>query len=241
MNEQESCEPKLPTARGAQETESSSPKASRNPQDAQGKLREGAEQTKRAANEIGDRVSDKASELADRAKEHGRTFLEQQKERVASEISAYSEAAQRAADRLESESDTNLSSYVTSAADHLNRLGNRIREQSLGGLVDDVEDIARQRPEVFYGGLFVAGLAAARFLKASKRQRQRDRVEAGSSSRSGFEARPARYGQSDARDGVGATRPFEVGAASQPSVGSVSASSEVHCSTSKETTTGGHI
>jgi hypothetical protein len=31
----------------------------------------------------------------------------------------------------------------------------------------DVEDIARRHPAVFFGGMFVAGLAAARFFKAS--------------------------------------------------------------------------
>ncbi len=241
MNEQQSCEPNLPAAAGAPESERSQPKSSRSPQDAQRTLREGAEQTKQTAHEVGDRVSKKATEVADRAKEHGRNFLDQQKERVASEISAYSQAAQRAADRLESESDTNLSSYVSSAADHLNRLGNRIREQSLGGLVDDVEDIARQRPEVFYGGLFVAGLAAARFLKASKRQRERDRVEARTSARPGFEPGQERYGETGARDDDGNTGPFETGTGALPTTGSVSASPGVPCSTPNEATTGGNI
>lgn len=138
---------------------------------------EDAEQNKDTAKEVGDRVRQKAGEATEKAKEQGRSFLNDQKERVASEISAYSEAARKAADRLEAESDTNLSGYVSSAADHLDRLGKRIEERSLDGLVDDVEDMARQRPEVFYGGMFVAGLAAARFLKASKRRRRRESTD----------------------------------------------------------------
>ena len=133
--------------------------------------------TAEQAREIGDRVSQKAEEVTEKAKEQGRSYLNDQKSRVASEVTAFSEAARRAAERLETQSDTNLSSYVASAADHLDRLGKRIQDRSLGGLVDDVEDMARERPEVFYGGMFVAGLAAARFLKASKRQRRREFAE----------------------------------------------------------------
>ena len=130
-----------------------------------------------AASEAGERVKEKAKEAGDKVKEQGRTFLNEQKERVGSEIETYSAAARRAAERLESESDTNLSSYVSSAADQLDRLATRVQERDLGELIDDVEEMARRRPEVFYGGMFVAGLVAARFLKASKEKRARERYQ----------------------------------------------------------------
>ena len=126
------------------------------------------------AEQVADRVKQQAKEAGDKIKERSRGFLNEQKGRVAVEIKTYSEAARRAADRLEGESDTNLSQYVSTAADRLDRLGSRIQERDLGDLVDDVEDIARRRPEIFFGGMFVAGLAVARFLKASKQRRQRD-------------------------------------------------------------------
>ena len=113
--------------------------------------------------EAGERVKEKAKEAGDKVKEQGRTFLNEQKDRVGSEIGTYSAAARRAAERLESESDTNLSSYVSSAADQLDRLATRVQERDLGELIDDVEEMARRRPEVFYGGMFVAGLVARAF------------------------------------------------------------------------------
>lgn len=130
-----------------------------------------------AASEAGERVKEKAKETGEKVKEQGRTFLNEQKNRVGSEIETYSAAARRAAERLESESDTNLSSYVSSAADQLDRLASRVQERDLGELFNDVEEMARRRPEVFYGGMFVAGLAAARFLKASKEKRGRERYQ----------------------------------------------------------------
>ena len=139
-------------------------------------------------------MKEKAKEAGDKVKEQGRTFLNEQKKRVGSEIETYSAAARRAAERLESESDTNLSSYVTSVADRLDRLATRVQERDFGELVDDVEEMARRRPEVFYGGMFVGGLVAARFLKASKEKRVRERYQSagGGRERSSYETqRPA--------------------------------------------------
>ena len=147
-----------------------------------------------ALSEAGERVKEKAKEAGDKVKEQGRTFLNEQKGRVGSEIGTYSAAARRAAERLEGGSDTNLSSYVSSAADQLDRLATRVQERDLGELIDDVEEMARRRPEVFYGGMFVAGLVAARFLKASKEKRARERyqtADVGRRERSSQETRPA--------------------------------------------------
>jgi F0F1-type ATP synthase membrane subunit b/b' len=142
-------------------------------------LRQAADRVKdtatATAQEVADRVKERAKQTGDKIKEQSRSFLNEQKTRVGAEIRMYSETARRAAEQLKGESDTNLAQYVSTAADRLDQLGSRIQERDLGELVDDVEDIARRRPEVFYGGLFVAGMAVARFLKASKQRRQRDR------------------------------------------------------------------
>ena len=132
------------------------------------------------AQEVADRVKGQAKQTGNMIKEQGRGFLNEQKRRVGAEVQTYSAAARRAAERLEHESDTNLAQYVSTAADRLDSLGSRIQERDLGQLVDDVEEIARRRPEVFFGGMFVAGLTVARFLKASKQRRQRDQYNRGS-------------------------------------------------------------
>ena len=132
------------------------------------------------AQEVADRVKEQAKQTGNTIKEQSRGFMNEQKRRVGAEIQTYSAAAREAAERLEHESDTNLAQYVSTAADRLDRLGSRIQERDVGQLVDDVEEIARRRPEVFFGGMFVAGLAVARFLKASKQRRQRDHDERGS-------------------------------------------------------------
>jgi hypothetical protein len=132
------------------------------------------------AQEVADRVKEQAKQTGNTIKEQSRGFLNEQKRRVGAEIQTYSAAARGAAERLQHESDTNLAQYVSTAADRLDRLGSRIQERNVSQLVDDVEEIARRRPEVFFGGMFVAGLAVARFLKASKQRQQRDQADRGS-------------------------------------------------------------
>src|SRR6266850_4166916 len=45
-----------------------------------------------------------------------------------------------------------------------------LRGKEPGDFLYDLESYARRSPEVVFGGLFVVGLAAARFLKASRKR-----------------------------------------------------------------------
>lgn len=172
-----------------------------------------ADKTSAAAREAGERVKEQAEQAGAQIKNRGEKFLKQQKERVASEIQTYSAAAQRAAERLESESDTNLSRYVSSAAKQLDRLGSRIQQRDLAELVEDVENMARRRPEVFFGGMFVAGLVAARFLKASKQRREPNRFRQSTPRR----PRPS-YGRSTGAGGRSHVAGSDFTVSTEPSV-----------------------
>lgn len=127
--------------------------------------------------EQGERARQQLEQAAVKAKEEGHNIMLNQKQRVASELRAYSEAARRAAGRLEGESDLHLSRYVNGAAERLESLSRQVEERDLGEIWDDLESMARRRPEIYFGGMFVAGLAVARFLKASRRKRMRSRFE----------------------------------------------------------------
>src|SRR5690606_28949234 len=78
-------------------------------------------------------------------------------------------------DSLREEDDQNLADYADRAAEKLSRVENYLKRQDLGQLLDDVEATARRRPELVFGGLLIAGLATARFLKASSRSRSSSR------------------------------------------------------------------
>ena len=129
--------------------------------DAAGKARDAAAETARQAKQ-------QAGHLAAQLRDKGASLLDQQKGRAADLIGDCVAATRRAAQKLHDENDHNLAGYADAFADGLDSTGRYLREQDARRLVDDVADLARRRPEWVLGGMFVAGLAIARFLKASR-------------------------------------------------------------------------
>jgi hypothetical protein len=84
------------------------------------------------------------------AQETGQSLINNQKENLADRFSEYAKAIE---------------------TDYL-------REKQPAELLDDLESLARRKPELVFGGLFVVGFAAARFFKASRRQSPRERSTA---------------------------------------------------------------
>ncbi len=134
-----------------------------------------------------ERARQQLGEVAGKAREEGQNIIQNQKQRVAAELKAYSSAARRAASRLEEESDLHLSRYVTGAAERLDTLSRHVEERDFGEIWDGLESMARRRPELCFGGMFVAGLAMARFLKASRRKRMRSRFARAADEDAGME------------------------------------------------------
>lgn len=132
-----------------------------------------AEKLKGAAREHGTAAMDQMKEgfqsATHQAQEAGRTFIRNQQEMLASRLSEYAEAARAASERLHGEEGNMLARPAERAADGLERLSHYLKEKQPADLMGDLENFARRRPEVVFGGLFIAGLAAARFLKASSR------------------------------------------------------------------------
>ena len=106
----------------------------------------------------------------DQAQEAGRDFIDEQKENLAQRVDQYTEAMRLACEKLRSEEGNVLAGPAQKAVDQLERMSGYLREKQLADVLDDLESYARRRPEVVFGGLFVVGLAAARFLKASRRR-----------------------------------------------------------------------
>jgi hypothetical protein len=138
----------------------------------QEKAQQAADQLKAQAQQAAGQLKEKAGEVAQQARDRGMTFLDDQKRRIVSELGSCSNAVRRAAERFEEESEMPIARYVTAAANQLDNVREHLKVSSLGELVDDAEDLARQRPELVLGGLFIAGFAVGRFLKASNPRRR---------------------------------------------------------------------
>jgi hypothetical protein len=78
-------------------------------------------------------------------------------------------AFRRAGDQLRMEDKASVASYTDRLAEQVDRFSQSLQDKSTEELVNDVEDFARERPEIFLGGAFLLGLLAARVLKGPSR------------------------------------------------------------------------
>jgi molecular chaperone GrpE (heat shock protein) len=141
--------------------------------DVKRKAAELGRETKAAARDMSDQAMHSAAEAAQQMQQQCATFADGQKSRVASELSTFSEAISRAADKLREDHDDRVASYAEMAASQLRTTANYLESHDVSDLMGDIEHFARRRPEVFFGGMLLAGLGIARFLKASSRPSNR--------------------------------------------------------------------
>jgi len=115
----------------------------------------GKDEIVRQAKDAAGAVRDQAENLVDRGKEAG-----------ADKVDRYVGVARRAADDLEEHSPTGAR-YIREAAEGIEELSSSLREKSIGEIIDGVQDFARRKPVIFFGGTLLTGFAILRFVKSS--------------------------------------------------------------------------
>ena len=110
----------------------------------------------------------RASSVLRRVKAGGEELLNVRKLQIAEELSTISGAIQRAADTLHDKHSPAAADYADAAAEYVEDAARYLEESDLDDLVADVQDLVRQQPAVFLAGMFLAGVAAARFIKATE-------------------------------------------------------------------------
>lgn len=131
-----------------------------------------AESVKAKGASLGEEARTAAHDTAERAKRESRDFVNCQKDQAAEELSHFESAMRRASEQLRDEHDDRIAGFADAAADKVGAMAQYLRERDLSNLVDDLEGAARRRPELFFGGMLLVGVAAARFLKASSQSRR---------------------------------------------------------------------
>jgi hypothetical protein len=111
-----------------------------------------------------------AGELAGAAKEaalsQARGFLDSNRHAAASQIGAMARALRNASSELEERQEP-FARAASRAADNIERFSHALDSRDLTDALHAAQDYARRQPALFFGGAFLLGLAAARFLKAS--------------------------------------------------------------------------
>ena len=116
-------------------------------------------------------AQEKASELREQGSARLRNQFDQRSTRVGTQARSLAEALRRSGNDLDGEGSPNVSHLATQAADRIERLASYLEQKSGDELTRDVEAFARRRPWMLAGLGMLAGVAAARFMKASSEQR----------------------------------------------------------------------
>jgi hypothetical protein len=159
---------------------------------------EGSSKLADKASQAAEQVKSAAVERVQSARDRAETGITQGRTQVADRIRHVSSALRSASDHLR-EDDDFIAGYVETASERVDRIASYVNEANPRDVLRDVEDFARQRPAWFFGGAFLLGLAAGRFLKASTDNTlelgDEDIEDLGSGyRRAGYAARPG-YGQ----------------------------------------------
>lgn len=122
---------------------------------------------RRAAGGMKEQIRSRGTELKRSARRAAENQAAQRKDRAAAKISRVAGALRRTGDSLREGEVEKLASYPDSLAEQLESWADHLRGSDFSELVHEVEDFARRRPEVFFGGALLAGILTGRFLRAS--------------------------------------------------------------------------
>jgi ElaB/YqjD/DUF883 family membrane-anchored ribosome-binding protein len=150
-------------------------------------------------------AQEKASELREQGTARLRDQFDQRSNQAGSQARSVAEALRRSGNDLRNEGNSNAAQLTGSAADRIERLGSYLEQKSGDDLMRDIESFARRRPWMLAGLGMLAGVAAARFMKASSEQRYGDYRRTSGPSASAPGTTPARrgagYGYGDLESG----------------------------------------
>jgi hypothetical protein len=126
---------------------------------------------KRPAEALREQARRQSSLLVTRARGQVEGLVAERKDQAAERLDALAGSLRSTASRLQDTQAGPLAQYADQAASQVDRVTGYLRERDLEGLLEDVEQFARRRPELFLAGTFLAGLLLARFLKSSGERR----------------------------------------------------------------------
>lgn len=110
---------------------------------------------------------DSAGELGERAKQQGKAMAAQRKDAAAGQMGSVAQALHKTADDLRGSQHPQAGRYVGYAAEQLEGLGQRLRDNDIDSLIGQAESLGRRSPVAFFAGAVAAGFLASRFLRSS--------------------------------------------------------------------------
>lgn len=127
------------------------------------------------AQEVAGEAQEKARDAAGKAQEGMRRQVEQRSTRAGEQVAGTAEDLRSVGEELRKQGKDTPAKLADRAAEQTEKVGSYLKEKGPDEMLHDVEDFGRQRPWAVLTGGLALGLVAARFLKASSRNRYRQR------------------------------------------------------------------
>jgi hypothetical protein len=144
------------------------------------------EQVKDKAAEVAGQAQEKAQQAAGQARDQVRTQIDQRSTEAGHKVSAQGGDLRAVGDQLREQGKDGPAKLADQAAEQAEKVGSYLSGAAPDQMLHDVEDFGRRRPWALLAGGLVAGAVAARFLKASSRNRYEGRVGGGSGAAGGY-------------------------------------------------------
>jgi hypothetical protein len=130
------------------------------------------------AQEVAGQAQEKAQEAGAKAQDMLREQVDQRSTRAGEKVSGTAGDLRSVSEELRNQGKETPAKLADQAAERTEQLGSYLSESDADRLLSDLEEFGRRRPWAVLAGGVVAGIAAARFLKASSQNRYQGRVRA---------------------------------------------------------------
>lgn len=123
------------------------------------------------AQAVAGQAQDKAREAAGKAQEGVRRQIDDRSTRAGEQVGGTARDLRSVGEELRKQGKEGPAKLADRAAEQTERVGSYLKEKGPDEMLEDVEEFGRRRPWAVLAGGVAAGVLAARFLKASSRNR----------------------------------------------------------------------
>jgi hypothetical protein len=127
------------------------------------------------AQEVAGQAQEKAQEATAKGQSMVREQVDQRTTKAAEQVTSTAEDLRSVGEELRKQGKETPAKLADRAAERTEQIGDYLSNTDGDKLLSDVEDLGRRQPWMVLGGGLIVGMAAARFLKASSRNRYQGR------------------------------------------------------------------
>lgn len=142
------------------------------------------------AQEVAGEAQEKAREAAGKAERNLRRQIDDRSTQAGERVAGTAQDLRSVGEELRKQGKDTPAKLADRAAEQTEKVGSYLKERGPDEMLEDVEDFGRQRPWAVLAGGLALGVVAARFLKASSRNRYQQRTGRTATAQVGRETPP---------------------------------------------------